>query len=178
MFLFILSVRVHALYCINVFVCYIHAFTIINYILMQFFSSFFHPIPLSRVPVDPLEWQISQDTANSIFACLANTIGAAESVLRVAATGHDKRLFFKVDRSVCLYIIYSSPFLFSSLWGIHTTVILFHFREKNDSAHSLLTRKQVQLCGRLRFFTPMSSLSSKEKDILKCQFGIFIESNY
>ncbi|XP_039131961.1 reticulon-like protein B23 [Dioscorea cayenensis subsp. rotundata] len=48
------------------------------------------------VPVDPLEWQISQDTANSIFACLANTIGAAESVLRVAATGHDKRLFFKV----------------------------------------------------------------------------------
>lgn len=49
-----------------------------------------------RVPVDPLEWQISQDTANSMFACLANTIGAAESVLRVAATGHDKRLFLKV----------------------------------------------------------------------------------
>ncbi|XP_063941016.1 reticulon-like protein B23 isoform X2 [Daucus carota subsp. sativus] len=49
-----------------------------------------------QVPVDPLEWQISQDTANSIFACLANTIGAAESVLRVAATGQDKRLFFKV----------------------------------------------------------------------------------
>jgi len=46
--------------------------------------------------VDPLEWQISQDTANGIAACLANTIGAAESVLRVAATGHDKRLFFKV----------------------------------------------------------------------------------
>ncbi|KAI8562013.1 hypothetical protein RHMOL_Rhmol03G0002000 [Rhododendron molle] len=49
-----------------------------------------------EVPVDPLEWQISQDTANSMFACLANTIGAAESVLRVAATGHDKRLFLKV----------------------------------------------------------------------------------
>jgi hypothetical protein len=46
--------------------------------------------------VDPLEWQISQDTANSIVAWLANTIGAAESVLRVAATGHDKRLCFKV----------------------------------------------------------------------------------
>ncbi|MBA0807430.1 hypothetical protein Gohar_023235, partial [Gossypium harknessii] len=46
------------------------------------------------VPVDPLEWQISQDAANSIFAWLANTVGAAESVLRVAATGHDKRLFF------------------------------------------------------------------------------------
>ncbi|KAG0454571.1 hypothetical protein HPP92_023863 [Vanilla planifolia] len=48
------------------------------------------------VPVDPLEWQLSQDTANSIAACLANTVGAAESVLRVAATGHDKRLFLKV----------------------------------------------------------------------------------
>ncbi|CAL9057946.1 unnamed protein product [Musa banksii] len=48
------------------------------------------------VPVDPLEWQISQDMANTIVACLANTVGAAESVLRVAATGHDKRLFLKV----------------------------------------------------------------------------------
>ena len=49
-----------------------------------------------RVPVDPLEWQISQETANRIFATLANTVGAAESVLRVAATGHDKRLFWRV----------------------------------------------------------------------------------
>ncbi|XP_031505690.1 reticulon-like protein B23 isoform X1 [Nymphaea colorata] len=48
------------------------------------------------VPVDPLEWQISQETANGVAACLANTVGAAESVLRVAATGHDKRLFLKV----------------------------------------------------------------------------------
>lgn len=55
------------------------------------------------VPVDPLEWQISQDTANSIIACLANTVGAAESVLRVAATGHDKRLFLKVV--VSLYVL-------------------------------------------------------------------------
>ncbi|KAF7814645.1 reticulon-like protein B22 [Senna tora] len=55
------------------------------------------------VPVDPLEWQISQDTANSIVAWLVNTIGAAESVLRVAATGHDKRLFLKVI--VCLYVL-------------------------------------------------------------------------
>ncbi|XP_021761951.1 reticulon-like protein B23 [Chenopodium quinoa] len=55
------------------------------------------------VPVDPLEWQISQDTANSIFACVANTVGAAESVLRVAATGHDKRLFVRVV--VSLYFL-------------------------------------------------------------------------
>lgn len=47
--------------------------------------------------MDPLEWQISQDTASNIFARLANTVGAAESVLRVAATGHDKRLFLKAS---------------------------------------------------------------------------------
>ena len=50
-----------------------------------------------RVPVDPLELQISQDSANSIVAWLANTVGAAESVLRVAAAGHDKRLFFRLN---------------------------------------------------------------------------------
>ncbi|CAL0335331.1 unnamed protein product [Lupinus luteus] len=55
-----------------------------------------------QVPVDPLEWQISQDSANTIVASLANTIGGAESVLRVAATGHDKRLFFKVILSLYL----------------------------------------------------------------------------
>ncbi|KAI0492174.1 hypothetical protein KFK09_026440 [Dendrobium nobile] len=57
------------------------------------------------VPVDPLEWQLSQDTSNSLAACLANTIGAAESVLRVAATGHDKRLFLKVF-GLCICCIY------------------------------------------------------------------------
>ena len=61
-------------------------------------------IYIYRVPVDPLEWQISQDTANSIVAWLANTIGAAESVLRVAATGHDKRLFFKVSLSFFCFV--------------------------------------------------------------------------
>eukprot|EP01018_Ginkgo_biloba_P027893 Gb_36106 [translate_table: standard] len=55
------------------------------------------------VPVDPLEWQISQETANKIAACMANTIGAAESVLRVAASGHDKKLFLKVV--VVLYVL-------------------------------------------------------------------------
>uniref|UniRef100_A0A2P2KM74 Reticulon domain-containing protein n=1 Tax=Rhizophora mucronata TaxID=61149 RepID=A0A2P2KM74_RHIMU len=55
------------------------------------------------VPVDPLEWKISQDSANSIIAWFANTVGAAESVLRVAATGHDRRLFFKVV--VSLYML-------------------------------------------------------------------------
>ncbi|CDY57942.1 BnaA07g38420D [Brassica napus] len=52
------------------------------------------------VPVDPLEWQISQDTASNIVARLANTVGAAEAVLRVAATGHDKRLFVKARRLI------------------------------------------------------------------------------
>ncbi|KAL2321438.1 hypothetical protein Fmac_025817 [Flemingia macrophylla] len=56
-----------------------------------------------QVPVDPLEWQISQETANAIVAWFVNTIGAAESVFRVAATGHDKRLFLKVIFS--LYVL-------------------------------------------------------------------------
>lgn len=66
---------------------------------------------LCRVPVDPLEWQISQDTANGIVACLANTVGAAESVLRVAATGHDKRLFLKVFIFYCFYFFSFTSYL-------------------------------------------------------------------
>ncbi|CAB4303018.1 unnamed protein product [Prunus armeniaca] len=66
-----------------------------------------------RVPLDPLEWQISQDIANSIVAWLANTIGAAESVLRVPATGHDKRFFFKVV--FCLYMLSALGRLVSAL---------------------------------------------------------------
>ncbi|MCO5607105.1 hypothetical protein L7F22_061297 [Adiantum nelumboides] len=48
------------------------------------------------VPIDPLEWEVSQDTANRVAACIANVVGAAESVLRVAAKGEDKKLFLKV----------------------------------------------------------------------------------
>ncbi|KAM7253872.1 hypothetical protein ACFE04_031554 [Oxalis oulophora] len=55
------------------------------------------------IPVDPLEWKISQDAANEVIARLVNTIGASVSVLKVAATGHDKRLFFKVVAT--LYVL-------------------------------------------------------------------------
>ncbi|XP_024522526.1 reticulon-like protein B23 isoform X2 [Selaginella moellendorffii] len=48
------------------------------------------------VPVDPLEWQVSEECATSIAACIANTVGATEGVLRVAASGSDYKLFFKV----------------------------------------------------------------------------------
>ncbi|XP_018839301.1 reticulon-like protein B22 [Juglans regia] len=75
------------------------------------------------VPVDPLEWQISQDAANSIAARLANTIGAAESVLRVAATGHDKRLFFKVV--ACLYILSALGRLVSGVTVAYAGLCLF-----------------------------------------------------
>ncbi|RWW30195.1 hypothetical protein GW17_00005227 [Ensete ventricosum] len=68
---------------------------------------------LLRVPVDPLEWQISQDMANTIVACLANTVGAAESVLRVAATGHDGRLFLKVIISELHDIVLRPRFVIS-----------------------------------------------------------------
>ncbi|KAI3988056.1 hypothetical protein MKX01_011845 [Papaver californicum] len=63
---------------------------------------FFRHISIT-VPVDPLEWRISQDTANAIIAILDNTLGVAESVLRVAATWHDKILFIKVV--VILYLL-------------------------------------------------------------------------
>ncbi|PSR96994.1 Reticulon-like protein [Actinidia chinensis var. chinensis] len=78
---------------------------------------------LPIVPVDPLEWQISQDTANSIFAGLANTIGAAESVLRVATTGHDKILFLKVV--VCLYLLSTLGRLVSGVTVAYTGLCLF-----------------------------------------------------
>ncbi|KAK4796588.1 hypothetical protein SAY86_028914 [Trapa natans] len=76
-----------------------------------------------RVPVDPLEWKISQDAANNIAACLANTIGAAESVLRVAATGHDKRLFLKVV--VCLYTLSAVGRLLSGVTVAYAGLCLF-----------------------------------------------------
>ncbi|KAL8242775.1 hypothetical protein R6Q59_013077 [Mikania micrantha] len=76
-----------------------------------------------QVPVDPLEWQISQDTANSLFACLANTVGATESVLRVAATGHDKRLFLKVV--VTLYMLSALGRLVSGVTVAYAGVSLF-----------------------------------------------------
>ncbi|XP_010531937.1 PREDICTED: reticulon-like protein B22 [Tarenaya hassleriana] len=75
------------------------------------------------VPVDPLEWQISQDTANNIVARLANTIGAAESVLRVAATGHDKRLFVKVV--ICLFLLSALGRLISGVTVAYAGLCLF-----------------------------------------------------
>ncbi|XP_023762009.1 reticulon-like protein B22 isoform X1 [Lactuca sativa] len=75
------------------------------------------------VPVDPLEWQISQDTANGLFACLANTVGAAESVLRVAATGHDKRLFLKVV--VILYMLSALGRIVSGVTVAYAGLCLF-----------------------------------------------------
>ncbi|KAK3004326.1 hypothetical protein RJ639_018550 [Escallonia herrerae] len=75
------------------------------------------------VPVDPLEWQLSQDTANSIFACLTNTIGATESVLRVAATGHDKRLFLKVVAS--LYMLSTLGRMVSGVTVAYAGLCLF-----------------------------------------------------
>ncbi|CAN0840227.1 Reticulon-like protein B22 [Linum grandiflorum] len=75
------------------------------------------------LPVDPLEWQISQDTANTIVAWFANTIGAAESVLRVAATGHDKRLFFKVV--ICLYVLSALGRLVSGVTVAYAALCIF-----------------------------------------------------
>ncbi|MBA0565207.1 hypothetical protein Golob_010095 [Gossypium lobatum] len=89
------------------------------------------------VPVDPLEWQISQDAANSIFAWLANTVGAAESVLRVAATGHDKRLFFGVV--VCLYMLSAIGRLVSGATVAYAGLCLFCLYILAENSQSIRT---------------------------------------
>ncbi|CAH2067846.1 unnamed protein product [Thlaspi arvense] len=77
------------------------------------------------VPVDPLEWQISQDTASNIVARLANTVGAAEAVLRVAATGHDKRLFAKASVVICLYFLSAIGRLISGVTVAYAGLCMF-----------------------------------------------------
>lgn len=57
---------------------------------------FFRSFNLTVLPMDPAEWQISAETASCIVATVANVVGALESVLRVAASGSDKKLFLKV----------------------------------------------------------------------------------
>ncbi|KAK6915203.1 Reticulon [Dillenia turbinata] len=89
------------------------------------------------VPVDPLEWQISQETANSIVAWLANTIGAAESVLRVAATGHDKRLFVKVV--VSLYLLSALGRLVSGVTVAYAGLCLFCIHMLVENSQSINT---------------------------------------
>lgn len=63
----------------------------------------FRSFNLTILPMDPAEWQISPETANCIAATVANVLGALESVLRVAASGSDKKLFLKVV--VVLYLL-------------------------------------------------------------------------
>ncbi|XP_028790525.1 reticulon-like protein B22 [Neltuma alba] len=87
------------------------------------------------VPVDPLEWQITQDTANSIVAWFVNTIGAAESVLRVAATGHDKRLFLKVI--FCLYVLSALGRLALGATVAYAGLCLFCLYMFMECSHSL-----------------------------------------
>ncbi|CAI5984586.1 unnamed protein product, partial [Closterium sp. NIES-65] len=56
-------------------------------------------------------WQVSEGAAEAVVAAGANVLGAAEGVLRVAASGSDVRLFVKVVAGV--------P------WSGHWAVLLF-----------------------------------------------------
>ncbi len=49
------------------------------------------------LPVDLSGWQVSVKSANYVAAMLANTLGATEGVLRIAAVGSDFKLFLKVN---------------------------------------------------------------------------------
>ncbi|KAF3496382.1 hypothetical protein DY000_02057537 [Brassica cretica] len=74
-----------------------------------------HPVTTFRSPTSIDESETTSDgfihedqshsnrftrVPGNIVARLANTVGAAESVLRVAATGHDKRLFLKANMAL------------------------------------------------------------------------------
>ncbi len=48
-------------------------------------------------PVDLSGWQVSVKSANYVAAMLANTLGATEGVLTIAAVGSDFKLFLKVN---------------------------------------------------------------------------------
>ncbi|KAJ7515879.1 hypothetical protein O6H91_22G032700 [Diphasiastrum complanatum] len=74
------------------------------------------------VPVDPLEWQVSQDSATCLVACVANTMGATEGVLRVAASGSDYKLFFKV-----VFFLYLTSALGRALSGATVLYIALWF---------------------------------------------------
>jgi hypothetical protein len=56
----------------------------------------FRFLNLTILPVDPSGWQVSVESANYVAAMLANTLGATEGVLRIAAVGSDFKLFLKV----------------------------------------------------------------------------------
>ncbi|XP_010459232.1 PREDICTED: reticulon-like protein B23 [Camelina sativa] len=100
------------------------------------------------VPVDPLEWQISQDTACNIVARVANTVGAAESVLRVAATGHDKRLFLRVV--VCLYFLAALGRIISGVTIAYAGLCLFCLSRlfQSSDRNSELNRRNREILER------------------------------
>lgn len=49
-----------------------------------------------RVPIDPLSFELSEESVFCTVSFFLNLVGAAEGVLRVAASGSDYRLFAKV----------------------------------------------------------------------------------
>ncbi|XP_019095320.1 PREDICTED: reticulon-like protein B23 [Camelina sativa] len=100
------------------------------------------------VPVDPLEWQISQDTACNIVARVANTVGAAKSVLRVAATGHDKRLFLRVV--VCLYFLAALGRIMSGVTIAYAGLCLFCLSRlfQSSDRNSVLNRRNREILER------------------------------
>ncbi|CAN8304983.1 unnamed protein product [Cochlearia groenlandica] len=95
------------------------------------------------VPVDPLEWQISQETACNIVARLANTVGAAESVIRVAATGHDKRLFLRVV--VCLYFLAALGRIVSGVTIAYAGLCLFCLSMLYQNSQSLGNQRNREI---------------------------------
>ncbi|KAH8968997.1 hypothetical protein BDL97_02G013300 [Sphagnum fallax] len=83
----------------------------------------FRFLNLKILPVDPSGWQVSVESANYVAAMLANTLGATEGVLRIAAVGSDFKLFLKVV--LALYLLSAigrsasgATVVYATLWFI------------------------------------------------------------
>jgi hypothetical protein len=114
----------------------------------------FRSFNLTILPMDPAEWQVSPETANCIAATVANVMGALESVLRVAASGSDKKLFLKVV--TVLYLLSAigrslagATVAYALLWLVFTVPFcIVKLAPKSTSEPLILKLKEkIGTCG-------------------------------
>ncbi|GBG89640.1 hypothetical protein CBR_g49429 [Chara braunii] len=75
------------------------------------------------------KWELSEDSAYRITAFGANTIGAAEGVMRIAANGSDYKLFVKVMIALCSMsligrVVSGPTFIFICMWMLFTIPVI------------------------------------------------------
>jgi hypothetical protein len=73
------------------------------------------------IPVDPLNLELSEETANYIVESVANLIGAVGGVMRATSSGSDYRLFIKIIflcylAAVVGKVVSGPTFLYIGVW--------------------------------------------------------------